>query len=585
MKRYATTRKKRDKAGMMVYTTTYYPPIPIENEDVKKWKEDKLDTRIIMGPDGKMTEAAGKYAGLDAINARANIVNDLKEAELIRAEQKIVQNVTVGERSEQPVEFVMAPQWFIRVLDYKDEFLKRSEQLNWFPEHMKVRLDDWVNGLKYDWNISRQRFYGVPFPIWYCKSCGEVVVADEATLPVDPAEQPCPAESCVKCGGTEFEGESDVMETWMTSSLSPLVNANWAGTEGRKGDMSIYPMSLRVQAFEIIRTWLFYTVVKSHFHHDNLPWKNCMISGWGLNEQGKKISKRDLEKFTDAEGFNRYDPHSIMKKYSADALRFWAAGSHLGNDLRFNEKDVRTGRKVVIKMWNVARLCNILLEGFDPNAPRPALADRSVEDRWVQIELAKTIKTVTDGFEGYDYAYGREGLERFFWGVFCDNYVEIVKDRFWNPERYSEELRASAQATLWESLRTLLALFAPYLPFVTEAVFQRLYKPYEEISSIHIAEWPGEESELEATATPGGMVIILELLNATRELRSQHKISQTKVLEGIRLDLDGADDGTKQMVRDLLGSIQSATRCKEVSYGPAEYATAVQGVKLEILAE
>ncbi|MBT5497802.1 MAG: class I tRNA ligase family protein, partial [Alphaproteobacteria bacterium] len=523
-------------------------------------------------------------AGMKVEQARKEIVKALRERELILESKQVKQNVSVSERSSQPIEFVMAPQWFIRLLEYKDEFLKRSEQLNWFPDHMKVRLDDWVNGLKYDWNISRQRFYGVPFPIWYCKGCGEVVVADEATLPVDPAEQPCPAESCAKCGGTEFEGESDVMETWMTSSLTPLVNANWAGTEGRKGDMSIYPMSLRVQAFEIIRTWLFYTVAKSHFHHDGLPWKDCMISGWGLNEQGKKISKRDLEKFTDAEGFNRYDPHSIMKKYSADALRFWAAGSHLGNDLRFNEKDVRTGRKVVIKMWNVARLCNILLEGFDPNAPRPALADRSVEDRWVQIELAKTIKTVTDGFERYDYAYGREALERFFWGVFCDNYVEIVKDRFWNPERYSEELRASAQATLWESLRTLLALFAPYLPFVTEAVFQRLYKPYEDISSIHIAEWPGEESELEATATPGGMVIILELLNATRELRSQHKISQTKVLEGIRLDLDGADDGTKQMVRDLVGSIQSATRCKEVSYGPAEYATAVQGVKLEILA-
>ena len=240
---------------------------------------------------------------------------------------------------------------------------------------------------------------------------------------------------------------------------------------------------------------------------------------------------------------------------------------------------------MVIKLWNVALLCNILLEGFDPSAPRPALTDRSVEDRWVQIELAKTIKAVTDGFERYDYAYGREALERFFWGVFCDNYVEIVKDRFWNPERYSAELRASAQATLWEVLRTLLALFAPYLPFITEAIFQRLYRSYEEIVSIHVAEWPLEDNDLESAATPDGMALILDLLNATRELRSQHKISQTKVLEGIRLDLDGADKVVKKMVEELSGSIQSATRCKKVSFGPAGYATAVDGVKLEILAE
>ena len=556
-----------------------------DGEDVKKWKDDKLDTRICINPNGTMTGLAGPFAGMKVEQARKEIVKALKENELILISKQVKQNVSVSERSNQPIEFVMAPQWFIRLLDYKDEFLKRSEQLQWYPDYMKVRLDDWINGLKYDWNISRQRFYGVPFPIWYCKDCGTVVVADEASLPVDPAEQPCPVESCSNCGSTEFEGESDVMETWMTSSLTPLVNANWAGTEGRKGDMSIYPMTLRVQAFEIIRTWLFYTVAKSHFHHGGLPWRDCMISGWGLNEQGKKISKRDLEKFTDEEGYNRYDPHSVIKKYSADALRFWAAGSHLGNDLRFNEKDVRTGRKVVIKLWNVARLCNILLEGFDPSAPRPDLADRSVEDRWVQIELTKTIKTVTDGFERYDYAYGREALERFFWGVFCDNYVEIVKDRFWNPARYSEELRASAQATMWESLRTLLALFAPYLPFITEAIFQRLYKPYEDIASIHIADWPEEEAELKAAETPVGMALILDLLNAARELRSKNKISQTKVLEGIRIDMDGADDGTKQMVQELVGSIQSATRCKEVVYGPAEYATAVDGVKLEIVAE
>ncbi len=555
-----------------------------DGEDVKKWKDDKLDTRVCISPDGRMTELAGEFAGMKVENARGEIVKKLREAELILESRRVKQNVSVSERSSAPIEFVMAPQWFIRLLDFKDAFLKRSAELQWYPDYMKVRLDDWVNGLKYDWNISRQRFYGVPFPMWYCQGCGEVILAEEDVLPVDPAEQPCPLDACPKCGGADFEGEADVMETWMTSSLTPLVNANWAGTEGRKGDMSIYPMTLRVQAFEIIRTWLFYTVAKSHFHHDGLPWRDCMISGWGLNEQGKKISKRDLEKFTDDEGFNRYDPYSVIKKYSADALRFWAAGSHLGHDLRFNEKDVRTGRKVVIKLWNVARLCNILLDGFDPEAPRPGVADRSVEDRWVLIELAKTIETVTDGFERYDYAYGREALERFFWNVFCDNYVEIVKDRFWNPERYSEDLRASAQATLYESLRMLLAIFAPYLPFITEAIYQRLYAPFEDSVSIHVSDWPSPEAGLRDADTPAEIVLILDLLNAARELRSQHKISQTRVLEEIRLDLDGAASEQRELVKSLERSIQSATRCKEVSYGPADHATNIEGVRLEIVA-
>lgn len=555
-----------------------------DGEDVRKWKDDRLETRICVNPDGTMTALAGPLAGMKIEQARKEVVRLLKEQELILETRQVKQNVSVAERSGVPVEFIMAPQWFIRLLDRKDEFLRRSAELRWFPDYMKVRLDDWINGLKYDWNISRQRFYGVPFPIWYCKGCGEVILADEDKLPVDPAEQPCPLAACPKCGGSEFQGETDVLETWMTSSLTPLINANWAGTEGRKGDMSIYPMTLRVQAFEIIRTWLFYTVVKSHFHHDGLPWRDCMISGWGLNEQGKKISKRDLEQFTDKDGYNRYDPYSVIRKYSADALRFWAAGSHLGHDLRFNEKDVRTGRKVVIKLWNVARLCNILLDGFDPSAPRPTIADRSVEDRWALIELSKTVRTVTDGFERYDYAYGREALERFFWGVFCDNYVEIVKDRFWNPDRYSEALRASARATLWESLRTLLALFAPYLPFVTEAIWQRLYKPCEDLSSIHVAAWPEADAAMLEAGMPKEIAIILDLLDATRELRSRQQISQTRVLEGIRLDIDSATAEIQHMVRGLADSIQSAARCKEVSYGPAEHTTNVEGVRLEIVA-
>src|SRR5688572_27735464 len=224
------------------------------------------------------------------------------------------------------------------------------------------------------------------------------------------------------------------------------------------------PMSLRVQSFAIIPSWLTYTLLKAHYHRNELPWTTVMISGWGLNEQGKKIAKRDLETNTDASGFNRYDPYAIIQRYGADALRYWAAAARLGHDLRYNEKDVRAGRKFVVKLWNVARLCATYLGDFDPAAPVVPLRERPLEDRWLLSRLEQVIEQVTRSFESYDYAIGREALEKFFWIVYCDNYLEIVKDRFWHPDAYPAHSKAAAQATLWESLRTVLGLAAPYLP-------------------------------------------------------------------------------------------------------------------------
>jgi valyl-tRNA synthetase len=552
-----------------------------DSEDVQKWKLDKLETRIVINKNGKMTDLAGDYAGKPVEEARALILKDLKAAELLLDQKTVDQAVSIAERSGRPVEFVMEPQWFIKTLELKDEMLKRSAELTWFPEFMKTRLDDWINGLKYDWNISRQRFYGVPFPVWYTKD-GQAVVPSDEHLPLDPAEDQYPGDDH---DPTELIGEKDVMDTWMTSSLTPLINANWAETEGRIGDMnSVYPMTVRVQAFEIIRTWLFYTALKSHIHTDSLPWKDVMISGWGLNEQGKKISKRDLEKFTDANGFNRYDPGSVVDKYGADALRYWAAGSQLGSDLRYNEKDVKAGRKLVVKLWNAARFVLMQLDGFDPSAPLIPFEKRTAEDQWLLSQLNEVTDRVSYGLEHYDYARGRESLERFFWGTYCDNYLEIVKDRFWNKDRHSDEARASAQATLWESLRTLLSLYAPYLPFVTEELYQHIFKPHENTVSLHVTSWPDKRSEWNIEVPE--MKLVLNVLKTVRQIRSQNQFSANAQVKSLIIDLSDAANDEAEQVKGLELSLQAVARAETIRYESSATETYdCEGTNLKIAVE
>lgn len=549
-----------------------------DGEDVKKWKANKLETRLAITPDGKMNDIAGPYKGLPIVEARAQIVKDLKEAELIVGEKAVEQNVSVGERSEVPVEFVMEPQWFINVLDHREKFLARAKELKWFPDWMQVRLEHWIDGLKYDWNISRQRFYGVPFPLWFVKETGDVIIADEDMLPIDPIESEPPAWAKEKYKGMTIVPETDVMETWMTSSLSPLINANWAGRKDRKGSMKIYPMDLRVQAFEIIRTWLFYTIVKSEFHTDSLPWKNVMISGWGLNEQGKKISKRDLEKFTDADGYNRYDPYSLIKRYGADALRYWAASSQLGKDLRFHEREVKDGRKIVVKLWNVARLAFKYMEDFNPQTHSVTFAERPVEDRWIISELNKVAAKMGDSFEKYDYATGKEVMHKFFWITYCDNYLELVKSRFWDNSGWSEQDRRAAQSTLYETLRLLVKLLAPYLPYITEEIYSKANKFGEDAVSLHVSPWP----DVQAVAFDDQIQIdvILGTLASVRKLRTERQIGQGAMLKEVIVHADGS---LAEMAKSLENSLKNAARASSIRFAEAANKTDVEGLSVDIV--
>ncbi|GIU86352.1 MAG: valine--tRNA ligase [Acidimicrobiia bacterium] len=548
--------------------------------DVQRWKRDGLELRLGIDPAGRLTEVAGPYAGLPVEEARKRIVADLDAAGALRGSRPVEQQVAVGERSQRPIEFQMRPHWYVRVLDIKDELLARSAQLVWHPEYMKVRLDHWIEGLRYDWNITRQRFYGVPFPVWFCTGCGEAVLATEDRLPVDPLEDAPPVERCPRCGGTGFEGDPDVMDTWMTSSLTPQINANWAGTPGRKSAGGL-PMTLRVQAFEIIRTWLFYSVLKAHLHNDTLPWTHVMISGWGLNEHGKKFSKRDLEAKKPGQ-FHRYDPEDVIDKYGADALRYWAAGSHLGHDMRYHEEDVKAGRKLVLKLWNVARLVDQYAPGFDDRAAVP-LEQRPPEDRWLIGRLQRILPTVERGFETYDYAVAREAVDHFFWNDFCDDYLEIVKDRFWSEERYSDAERDAARSTMREALRTLLGLYAPFLPFVTEELYQYLYAAAEGSVSIHVTAFP--EPVAEPVAEVPEMDVLLAVLHAVRAERTRRRIPQGRPLTELVIDAGAAGDGLRATLEAITPGLAAAARARAVRFGAAEAETPLDGVRIAIVPE
>jgi valyl-tRNA synthetase len=387
------------------------------------------------------------------------------------------------------------------------------------------------------------------------------VGADEAALPVDPLEAPPPVATCPDCGGA-LAGDPDVMDTWMTSSMSPSIVTDPPGTPD-------LPLTVRVQAHEIIRTWLFTTLVKAHLHDDDLPWSDVMISGWGLDEQGRKISKRALL------SSDRYDPMAVIGRHGADALRFWAAGTHLGGDSRYSEREVRTGRKVVLKLWNVARFLDEHLLGARDAAPVAPPSERPVEDRWLLHRLAATIERATAGFDRYDYATAREATERFFWSDLADTWIELVKHRVRRPGDHPASALAAARATGGEALAAVVGLWAPFLPHVTEEIYRRLLRGEGGPVSVHVTPWPRPVD----CAAPPEMPAVLAVLHACRALRGERRLPQGQVVAALTVD---ADDETWARLDPVRPTLLAAARAGAVRRGPATWATAVAGLGVDL---
>jgi valyl-tRNA synthetase len=560
-----------------------------DSQDVLRWRRDHLALRLVVEPDGRLGELAGEFARLPVSQARSAIVKALDEAGRLVDSGPVRQVVGVHERCQTPVEFQIRPQWFVKVRENADRFRARAAELEWIPAFMQRRLEDWIDGLKWDWNITRQRRYGVPFPVWFCVSCDAPVLARPQDLPVDPLTDAPPVTACPSCGTAEFTGDPDVMDTWMTSSLTPQINDGWAlgGT-----DPALAPMSMRVQAFEIIRTWLFYSVVNSELLFGRLPWRTAMISGWGLSEQGKKLSKRDLDRSTRADGYNRYVPDDVMDKYGADALRLWATRGRIGTDLKYNEKDIRTGRKFAVKLWNVGRFLELNLGEFSPaQTEYVPPGERDIVDRWVLSHLAEAVGETTAAFEAHDYMQAHQAASRMFWSVYCDRYIEMIKDRFSDgadPDNTDLEYpsRESARWTLWESYRVLLGLFAPLAPFVTEHMYQRFYRDHEDAVSLHLTRWPAADpawaaGDPVAEAAVAAVDQLTVILDATRALRSGQRLGNSARLS--QLILEARDAQAEALLAQIAEPLRLAARADAVVRAPAAHPSGVDGITVGIV--
>ncbi|MEL4305810.1 valine--tRNA ligase [Methanococcoides sp. LMO-2] len=504
-----------------------------DKQDVRWWVEHDLPLRKAIDKNGRITEIAGKYAGMTIPECKAAIIEDLKKEGYLYEQKTLDQNVGMCWRCKTPIEILSERQWFVKIDN--DEILDTADEIQWLPEYMKVRLQNWAGTMEWDWCISRQRIFATPIPVWYCKKCGEVMVAEEEWLPIDPTQEQPPV-AC-KCGSTEFEPEEDVLDTWMDSSLTALHVAGWLTDKEMRN-----PTQLRPQGHDIIRTWAFYSILRSKALTDKRPWDSILVNGMVLGEDGHKMSK--------SLG-NIISPEEVIAKYSADSFRQWAAvGGSTGSDVMFRWKDVVSASRFFTKMWSIYRFSMSHLEDNISEIVNYKPEDLAIIDKWLLSNLNRLIMSVTESLDAYQFDEAYKSIRGFAWETLADNYIELVKSRLYGDD---ENARKAAQYALYQAIDALARMLAPFAPFFAEEMYSRL----GDEGSVHAQNWPEVNEALISEDIETEGELIKEIAGNVRRYKSESGMALNAPLEKIEVY------GTLEDVSDLTGVTNSTVEVIE----------------------
>jgi valyl-tRNA synthetase len=597
--------------GKKAITPLFFSPVPIiaderaeiekgtgilmvctfgDSTDVEWWNEYKLPLRQIIDTNGRLVsdidfdkkpfesinpDKANKYyseiAGKTVKQAKKKMVELLSDKEAsanpdsgeapLKGEPKPVKHaVKFYEKGDRPLEFITTRQWFIKILENKDKLLEKAREIKWHPPHMIHRIEHWINGLNTDWCISRQRFFGVPFPVWYpLDDKGNVLYDKPITydienvedlknkLPVDPmTATPKGYDESQRNKPKGFTADKDIMDTWATSSLTPQIGSyDILDPERHK---KLFPADIRPQSHEIIRTWAFYTIAKAMYHYDSIPWYNILISGWILDPDRKKMSK--------SKG-NVVTPIDLLEKYSSDGVRYWAASARFGVDTAFDEDVFKVGKKLANKIYNASRFAFGIIKDFDYSGMSADMI-REELDRSIIDKLRNTVDKATKYFDKFNFTDALASTEWFFWNDFCDNYLELVKRRAYNEDE--PEKRRSAQATLSIVLSAVLRLFAPFVPYVTEEVWRWYFRDKWNDTSIHLSGWPklDEFSEIEEPKSKEAFNSLCEILSSVRKSKSVNHYSMKWPVESLYISSAGKSKEDWESVQPMLEDFKNA---------------------------
>ncbi len=517
-----------DKGTGLVMVSTFG-----DQTDIHWYKKHGLPLRLSIGLDGKWLPETGVLANLRVSTAREKMIEELKAAGSLKNQKAITHAVNVHERCKKEIEYIVLTQWFVNVLAYKQEFLDLADKIKWYPHFMKSRYVNWVQNIKWDWCISRQRFYGIPFPVWHCKDCKAIIVADEKNLPIDPQEVTIP-ERCTECKSSAIAPDMDVMDTWNTSSLTPYITYNLLAQKENpfsKDVMQYLPMGMRPQAHDIIRTWAFYTIIKVWMHNKDIPWHEIVISGHVLSNEKEKISK--------SKGNNPLAPETLLQTYSADVIRYWTASGSLGQDISFSESQLKIGQKLVTKLWNAFRFAEPHLEGFKPkDAPKKL----GLVNEWILDQSFTVFQTYKRYFEKHEFGLALHAVEQYFWTDFCDNYLELIKHQLFNPHDYTkEEVYATRWALYHVGLR-ILQFYSPYMPYVTETIYAEIYKKTVGFESIHQTKFVSVQTPCIYPQSTNIMSRINTIVSEVRKLKTTQQLSLKTPIDTLTIPMNEKED-------------------------------------------